>query len=48
MFGSNFPIDLSYGNGDELMAVFEEIASAHSQEEASNLFAQTAERVYRL
>ena len=48
MFGSNFPIDLSYGNGDELMAVFEEIASALSQEEASNLFAQTAERVYRL
>jgi L-fuconolactonase len=48
MFASNFPIDLSYGSGDELFAVFDEIASAYSEVDAANLFAQTAERVYRL
>lgn len=48
MFGSNFPIDLSYGSGDELLAVFDEIASARSADEAESLFARTAERAYRL
>jgi L-fuconolactonase len=48
MFGSNFPIDLCYGSGDELLAVFDEIAGAYSEADAANLFAQTAERAYRL
>jgi predicted TIM-barrel fold metal-dependent hydrolase len=48
MFGSNFPIDLSYGSGDELFAIFDEVASAYSEVDAANLFARTAERAYRL
>ncbi len=48
MFGSNFPIDLSYGSGDGLLAVFEEIANAYSPVEANRLFAHTAEQAYRL
>ena len=48
MFGSNLPIDLSYGSGAELLAVFETVASAYSEEEASSLFEHTAARAYRL
>jgi L-fuconolactonase len=48
MFASNFPIDLSYGSGDELFAVFDEVASAYSEVDAANLFAGAAERAYRL
>jgi L-fuconolactonase len=48
MFGSNFPIDLSYGSGDDLLRVFDEIASTYSPAQAESLFASTAERVYRL
>jgi predicted TIM-barrel fold metal-dependent hydrolase len=48
MFGSNFPIDLCYGSGQELFAVFEQIARDYSDADAANLFAHTAERAYRL
>jgi L-fuconolactonase len=48
MFASNFPVDLCYGSGDELFAIFDEVASAYSEVEAENLFARTAERAYRL
>jgi predicted TIM-barrel fold metal-dependent hydrolase len=48
MFGSNLPIDLCYGSGQELFAVFEQIAGDYSEADAANLFAHTAERAYRL
>ena len=48
MFGSNLPIDLSYGSGAELLGVFAAIASAHSKDDADDLYARTAERAYRL
>ena len=48
MFGSNLPIDLSYGSGAELLAIFEAIAGTHSQHDAEHLYVRTAERAYRL
>jgi L-fuconolactonase len=48
MFGSNFPIDLSYGSAAELFAVFNEIASPYSADEVENLYVRTAERAYRI
>ena len=48
MFGSNMPIDLSYGSGAELLAVFDEFTSAHSKDVADDLYVRTAERAYRL
>jgi L-fuconolactonase len=48
MFGSNFPIDLSYGSAAELFAVFDEIAGAYSADEVDNLYVRTAERAYRI
>jgi L-fuconolactonase len=48
MFGSNMPIDLSYGSGAELLAVFDQFASAYSQDVADDLYVRTAERAYRL
>ena len=48
MFGSNLPVDLSYGSGADLLAVFEAVASHYSEAEAANLYADTAERAYRI
>ena len=48
MFGSNLPIDLSYGTGAELLSIFEAIASEHSKDDAEHLYVRTAERAYRL
>lgn len=48
MFASNFPVDLMYGSGSDLFAVFEEIASRYSDAEAADLYAGTAERTYRI
>lgn len=48
MFGSNFPVDLSYGTADDLFAVFDAVAAAFPPDDAERLFAGTAERVYRL
>lgn len=48
LFASNFPVDLQYGSGPELLAVFEGIAGKYSDAEADDLFAGTAERVYRI
>lgn len=48
MFGSNLPIDLSYGSAAELLAAFDEVAKAYPGEAAESLFVRTAERAYRL
>lgn len=48
MFASNFPVDLSYGPADELLALFESVAGHYSDQQADALFAGTAERVYRI
>ncbi len=48
MFGSNLPVDLSYGSGAELLAVFEAVAGKYSDAEAADLYAGTAERAYRI
>jgi L-fuconolactonase len=48
MFGSNLPIDLSYGTGAELLAIFEAVAGAQSTADAEHLYVRTAEHAYRL
>lgn len=48
MFASNFPVDLSYGPADDLLALFESVAGRYSDQQADALFAGTAERVYRI
>ena len=48
MFGSNFPVDLSYDEGSGFFSVFEEIASSLREEQAEDLYFRTAERAYRL
>jgi predicted TIM-barrel fold metal-dependent hydrolase len=48
MFGSNFPVDSLYGSFDDLLAAFEATAAAFSPEEQSALFADNAERIYRV
>jgi predicted TIM-barrel fold metal-dependent hydrolase len=48
LFATNFPVDLCYGNAADLFAVFEAVAASCSADEATQLFANTAERVYRL
>lgn len=48
MFGGNLPVDLSYGSGTDLLAVFEAVAGGYSDAEAANLYAGTAERAYRV
>ncbi|PXA86620.1 hypothetical protein DMC47_34190 [Nostoc sp. 3335mG] len=48
MFGSNFPVDLSYGAPGELFAVFEAVAAGLPPDDAERIFAGTAERVYRI
>ena len=46
MFASNFPVDLSYGSGRELFAIFDAVAAGLSSADADSMFAGTAERVY--
>lgn len=48
MFASNFPVDLSYGEPDELFAIFEVVAQELDEAEAEMLYASTAERAYRI
>ena len=46
MFGTNFPVDLTYGPAEAHLRGFEAIASTCTEAEAEMLFAGTAERVY--
>lgn len=48
MFGTNFPVDLTFGSGPQHLAAFEAVAARYSTEEADSLFSGTAEKVYRL
>jgi predicted TIM-barrel fold metal-dependent hydrolase len=48
MFATNFPVDLCYGSAADLFEVFGAVAASCSAEETAQLFANTAEHVYRL
>jgi predicted TIM-barrel fold metal-dependent hydrolase len=48
LFASNFPVDGMHGTLDELFTTFAAITAACSDAERDQLFAGTAERVYRL
>ena len=48
MFASNFPVDLSYGSPNELFSVFRDVADGLSRDESNDLYARTAECVYRI
>jgi predicted TIM-barrel fold metal-dependent hydrolase len=48
MFASNFPVDAMYGTFDELYATFSAVTAGLDSEAREKLFAQNAERVYRI
>ena len=48
MFASNFPVDSMYGTFDELYGVYDDLTAGLDDEARRKLFADTAERVYRL
>ena len=48
MFGSNFPVDMSYVSFAEIFEIFEAVAADRSPREADLLFGGTAERIYRI
>ncbi len=47
MFASNFPVDAVYGTFDELYTTFSTVTSGLGAQSRDNVFAGTAERVYR-
>ena len=48
MFGSNFPVDMSYATFAEVLDIFEPVAADRGEEAAGALFGGNAERVYRI
>jgi L-fuconolactonase len=48
LFASNFPVDATYGTYDDLYETFSAITSGLDQAARDQLFAGTAERIYRL
>jgi predicted TIM-barrel fold metal-dependent hydrolase len=48
MFASNFPVDRLYSSFDTLFDAFDEIVAAFSADERRALFAENAQRLYRL
>ena len=48
LFASNFPVDGMHGTLDQLWTAYAEVTSALSDADRDQLFAATAERVYRL
>lgn len=48
MFASNFPVDSAYGTFDDLYTTFSEITAGLDAGSRHQLFAATAERVYRI
>jgi L-fuconolactonase len=48
MFASNFPVDSVAGTFDELYSTFSTLAASFTSQERAKLFADNAERVYRL
>jgi L-fuconolactonase len=47
-FASNFPVDAVYGTFDELYTTFSEVTAGLDEASRAKLFAENAERVYRL
>jgi L-fuconolactonase len=47
MFGSNFPVDGLHGTFDELYSTFSAVTAGLDADARDQLFAGTAERVYR-
>jgi L-fuconolactonase len=47
-FASNFPVDAVYGTFDELYTTFNEVTKSYDEASRSKLFAENAERIYRL
>jgi L-fuconolactonase len=48
LFASNFPVDAVYGTFDELYTTFNELTAGLDEPSRAKLFAENAERVYRL
>jgi L-fuconolactonase len=48
MFASNFPVDGMHGTFDELFTAYNDVTSGLSDDARDQLFAGTAERVYRI
>jgi predicted TIM-barrel fold metal-dependent hydrolase len=48
MFASNFPVDSVYGSFDELYESFSTVTAGLDEESRARLFADNAERIYRL
>jgi predicted TIM-barrel fold metal-dependent hydrolase len=48
MFASNFPVDSAGGTFDDLYTTFDAVTADLGDEARDQLFAGTAERVYRL
>ena len=48
MFASNFPVDGMHGTFDELFTAYNEVTSGLDESARDQLFATTAERVYRI
>jgi predicted TIM-barrel fold metal-dependent hydrolase len=48
MFASNFPVDALYGDFDTLFAIYDQLAAGYDGDVRADLFAGTAERVYRV
>ena len=47
-FASNFPVDAVYGTFDELYTTFSELTAGLDEESRAKLFAENAERIYRI
>jgi L-fuconolactonase len=47
-FASNFPVDAVYGTFDELYTTFSELTAGFDEAARAKLFAENAERIYRL
>ncbi len=47
MFASNFPVDGMHGTFDDLYGTYAELTAALDADDREQLFAATAERVYR-
>jgi len=48
LFASNFPVDAVYGTFDELYTTFSEVTAGLDEASRSKLFAENAERIYRI
>ena len=47
-FASNFPVDAVYGTFDELYTTFSDVTAGLDEASRAKLFAENAERIYRI